>query len=82
MSGRADVKPLARWAIQAGCTLRFSRRAADGVEGVATGAQGEQRFRYDPATSALELAPSEECATPGATRVLQLNEYGWEQPAG
>lgn len=79
MSARADVKPLARWAIQRGYTLRFTRRHAEGVEGVATGAQGESHFRYDPATRTLQLAPA--TAESGApARVLHLNDYGWEEP--
>jgi hypothetical protein len=63
-----SVKPLVRWAMVQGYTLRYTRRGDESVSGVLITPQGELNFVYDKGERRIDL-PS---------RQVRLSEYGWE----
>lgn len=63
-----SVKPLVRWAMVQGYTLRYTRRGAESVAGVLITPQGEVDFAYDKVARRIDLP----------NRQVRLSEYGWE----
>ena len=66
---KIDVKPLARWAIYKGCTLRFRDRTPECVTGVLTDGDGKKMaFEYLPQALVLRVGGEN----------IRMDEYGWE----
>lgn len=65
---RANVKPLVHWTIYKGYKIRYTDRSAAQVKGILTTPEGEQDFRFDPATLTISLPD----------RQITINQYGWE----
>lgn len=69
------MKALAHWAIHHQQKLRLQGRTEAEIWGILTGPNGEQRrFRYRRGTRQLAIGDQD------VPQVLQLDEYGFEQP--